>query len=163
MTDLFVVCGLPGVGKTTVSESIADARDARLFRTDVVRKDLYDDPEYTEAETDSVYEELLSRAASTLADGRPVVLDGTFQNERFRSDAVATARRLDASVQFVRVECSQSVVRERIRRRDGDLSDADFEIHQVIREAYDPLTVDHATVDNSGDRARTREQVERLL
>ncbi len=163
VSHLYVVCGFPGVGKTTVSESIRDATDGRLLRTDVVRKELYDDPQYTDEETDSVYAELLSRAAVSLADGETVVVDGTFQNERFREDALATARAADVPVQFVKVECSESVVRERIRRRNGDHSDADFEIHQVIREAYDPLTVDHATVDNSGERSRTCEQVERIL
>jgi len=160
---LYVVCGLPGVGKTTVSEAITDATDGRLLRTDVVRKELYDDPQYTDEETDSVYAEVLSRAEMSLADGETVVVDGTFQHERFREDALATARALDAPVQFVKVECSEPVVRERIRRRNGDHSDADFEIHQVIRESYDPLSVDHATVDNSGARSRTSEQVERLL
>lgn len=163
MTRLFVVCGLPGVGKTTVSETIADRIDGHLLRTDVVRKELYDDPEYTDEETEQVYAEVLDRAERLLADGRTVVVDGTFQNRPFRERAVERARGADTDVSFVKVECEEATVRERIRRRNGDHSDADFEIHRLFRETYDPLGVDHATVDNSGERARTREQVERLL
>jgi predicted kinase len=163
VTRLFVVCGLPGVGKTTVSETIAERTDGRLLRTDVVRKDLYDDPEYTPEETERVYAELLDRAERHLADGRTVVVDGTFRSRPFRERAVDRARDVGVNLRFVKVECEEGTVRERIRRRNGDHSDADFEIHQLFRETYDPLSVDHATVDNSGDRARTREQVERLL
>lgn len=163
MSRLIVVCGLPGVGKTTVSETFVDRTGGRLLRTDVVRKELYDDPEYTDEETSRVYDEILTRAGRLLRDGETVVVDGTFQNEDFRTAAVETGRSADAEVRFVKVECAESVVRERIRRRNGDHSDADFEVHQMFRETYDPLSVDHATVDNSAERDATREQVERLL
>ena len=163
MTRLFVVCGLPGVGKTTVSETIADDTDGRLLRTDVVRKELFDDPEYTDAETERVYETILSRAERRLRDGETVVVDATFKDRQFRSAAAETARGVDADVRFVKVECSESVVRERIRRRNGGYSDADFEVHRMFQETYDPLSVDYATVDNSGERTRTRQQVEELL
>jgi predicted kinase len=163
MTRLIVVCGLPGVGKTTVAETFVDRTDGRLLRTDVVRKELYDDPAYTDEETRRVYDEILTRAGTLLRDGETVVVDGTFQNEDFRIVAVEAARDADADVRFVKVECAESVVRERIRRRNGDHSDADFDVHQMFRETYDPLSVDHVTVDNSAERAATREQIERLL
>lgn len=69
---LVVVCGLPGTGKTTVATEVADRVGGRLLRTDVVRKDLVDDPDYTDAETRRVYDELLDRAERTLGrGGRP--------------------------------------------------------------------------------------------
>lgn len=163
MSRLFVVCGLPGVGKTTVSEAITEDTDGHLLRTDVVRKELYDDPEYSDEETERVYGEVLSRAETRLRDGETVVVDGTFQDRGFRADAADSADEADAAVRFVKVECSESVVRERIRRRNGDHSDADFEVYRMFQETYDPLSVDYATVDNSGERTRTRRQVEALL
>ncbi|MCF2241345.1 AAA family ATPase, partial [Halobacterium salinarum] len=44
---LVVVCGLPGTGKTTVSGHAAETLDAELLRTDVVRTDLFPEPDYT--------------------------------------------------------------------------------------------------------------------
>ncbi|MFB6177910.1 MAG: AAA family ATPase, partial [Halobaculum sp.] len=53
--SLVVVCGPPGVGKTTVASEAADQVDGTVLRTDVVRKDLFPEPTYDEAETEAVY------------------------------------------------------------------------------------------------------------
>ena len=40
---LVVVCGLPGVGKSTVAGVVSDRLEASRLRTDVVRKELFDE------------------------------------------------------------------------------------------------------------------------
>ncbi|WP_135853721.1 AAA family ATPase [Halorussus salinus] len=154
-----VVCGLPGVGKTTVAEEVADRLDGRLLRTDVVRKDILDDPEYTDEEARMVYRELFERASATVEGGRSVVLDGTFKDAADRERAVELAESLDAPFRLVKVECDESVVRDRIAAREDDASDADFEIHAMYREQFDAVSTDHVTVDNSESAAETRRQV----
>lgn len=156
---LVVVCGLPGAGKTTVSEHAVDALDAELFRTDVVRKELFPDPEYTPEEVRAVYDELLSRAADALRDGDPVVVDGTFKERELRGDARRTAEDVGVPLTLVKVECEADVVRERIRARSGDESDADFAIHQQFREQFEAIAGEHAVVDNSGTLEETLGQV----
>ncbi|WP_208023537.1 AAA family ATPase [Halorussus pelagicus] len=155
-----VVCGLPGVGKTTVAEDVAERLDGRLLRTDVVRKDILDDPDYTEEEGRMVYRELFERAGDTVEAGRSVVLDGTFKDAADRERALELAESLDARFRLVKVECDESVVRERIESREDDASDADFEIHAMYREQFDAVSDDHLTVDNSESAAETRRQVE---
>ncbi|GAA0716302.1 AAA family ATPase [Halorubrum trapanicum] len=150
-----VVCGLPGVGKTTVAERIADHVDGRIRRTDVIRKELFPDPEYTDAETEAVYAELLSRARDDVDAGDAVVLDATFADDRFRAAARETAAEFD----LVEVACDEAVVERRIERRDG-ISDADFEIHLHFRELFDAVAGDHVVVDNSGTEAETFAQVD---
>ncbi len=158
---LAVTCGLPGVGKTTVAETVADRIDAVLYRTDVVRKELLSEPEYTEEETRMVYEELLDRGRRAVEDGHDAVLDGTFFKERYRDLARETAAAADADVAFrlVKVECAESVVRERIRARTDDASDADFDVYQLHKDSFEPVAGDHVTVDNSDGMAATRRQV----
>lgn len=156
---LVVVCGLPGVGKTTVAETISERVDGTLLRTDVVRKELLSDPDYTEAESRLVYDELFDRARAGLERGRSVVLDGTFQDEERRKRAGRLASTLSAEFRLVKVECSEGVVRNRIEHREGDASDADFEVHTLYRETFDPLSRDHVTVDNSNGFESTRRQV----
>ncbi|UPV75197.1 AAA family ATPase [Halorussus limi] len=154
-----VVCGLPGVGKTTVAEDIAERLDGRLLRTDVVRKDILDDPDYTEAEARMVYRELFERASDVVEGGRSVVLDGTFKDAADRERAVELCESLDAEFRLVKVECDEAVVRDRIASREDDASDADFEVHAMYREQFDAVSADHVTVDNSESAAETRRQV----
>lgn len=159
---LIVVCGLPGVGKTTVARRIAERADATILRTDAVRKELFSDPDYTDEENAAVYAELLSRAADVLREDGTIVLDATFAESSNREDARAVAEELDVPFELVKVECASDVVEERIQQRDG-LSDADFEIHCLFREEFDPIEIDHETVDNSGPETETLDQVDDLF
>jgi len=160
---LVVVCGLPGAGKTTVAGDVVDRLDAVRIRTDVVRKDLFDDPEYSEAETDAVYRTVVDRADAVLDDGEHVVLDGTFRERGFRTPAYAAARDHGVDCAVLKVEADDAVVRERIRKREGDASDADVSIYEQYRDRFEPVARDHVVVDNSGTLAATRDQVARAL
>lgn len=159
---LAVVCGVPGVGKSTVARAVSEQLDAVTLRTDVVRKELYDDPTYAAAETDAVYREVLTRAESQL-DERSVVLDGTFRTVDRRERAAGVAERAGVAFRLFTVECDRQTVRERIENREDDPSDADFGIHQQIREQFEPPTRDHVAVDNSGSLAETRARVAELF
>lgn len=156
---LVVVCGLPGVGKTTVARTIADRLGARIVRTDVVRKDLFPEPDYTDAEERAVYTELLQRGGAALEAGQPAVLDATFHNARYRDHASELAAEHDAEITFVHVICDEETVEERIRAREGDESDATFAIHQRFREMFDAVERRHVQVDNSNGKETTLEQV----
>ena len=160
---LVVVCGLPGVGKTTVAETVADRIEGELLRTDVVRRELFTDPAYTDEERHAVYRALFDRAQSRLDRGENVVLDGTFAaaTHRQRADELATTTGVE--YRLVRVTCEESVVRERIEARTDDASDADFGVYRTIRAAFEPIDAEHASIENSGDRAALRRQVAALL
>jgi len=106
-----------------------------------------------------VYDELLARADRRLADGRRVALDATFTRRGRRRAVRDLAERVGCGFRVVRVDCEVSVVERRIADRDG-VSDADFAVHRELREQFQPLEMDHVTVDNSGSEAETREQVD---
>lgn len=160
---LIAVCGVPGVGKTTVARAVADRLDGELLRTDVVRKEILPDPEYTEEETRMVYRELFDRGREAIERGDAVVLDGTFRASRFRDGAADVADSLNVDFRLVKVECSPDVVKERIAHREDDESDADFEIHVKYRKEFEPIERDHLTVDNSGALEETRRRIRRLF
>jgi predicted kinase len=145
---LTVVCGAPGVGKTTVSGLLADRLGADRLRTDVVRKELFEDPTYTDTESDRVYAALFDRAAERLP--RPVVLDGTFHERRRRDRARSLASANGTGCRLVHVVCGPAVVRERIADREDDASDADHEIARQIRAAFESVREPPTVVDNSG-------------
>lgn len=157
---LVVVCGLPGVGKSTVSRLIAERLDAAVLRTDVVRKELFDEPGYASAETEAVYDEVLARTANVLDEtGRSVVLDGTFRRRDHRDDARRVAESVGCPFRLVHVRADESVVERRIADREG-VSDADFEVHRELKERFDPVEDPDLRVDNSGSAAETRRQVD---
>jgi predicted kinase len=155
---LVAVCGLPGAGKTTVAERIADRREARLLRTDVVRTDLFPDPEYTDEEAEAVYAELFERATAALDDG-DVVLDATFRTEAFRAGARTAAADVGAEFILVAVECDDETVRRRLRARTDDESDADIAVYELFRDTYEPVTDPDLVVDNSGSLEETFAQL----
>lgn len=156
---LVVVCGLPGVGKSTVARAVAGRLDADMLRTDVVRKELFEDPGYTDEETTAVYDELLARTEDRLRAGRPVVLDATFKGRARREEAKELADAVGSRFRLVYVDCAEHVVEQRIADRDG-VSDADFEIHRQFRERFEPVEMEHLVVDNAGSESETRRQVE---
>jgi hypothetical protein len=160
---LVVVCGLPGVGKTTVSGAVAERLSAARLRTDVVRKERYDRPTYTDRETDSVYEALFERARSRLSAGEPVVLDGTFRERARRAQARKVAASEGVESRTVHVVCEESTVRARIEAREDDASDADFAVHRELREEFEPFERPPVVVDNSGDRKKTRARVDAVF
>ena len=161
--SLVVVCGPPGVGKSTVAEAIADRTGAGRLRTDVVRRDVAPEPDYTDEERRRVYDELFDRASGALADDRRLVLDWTFQYRETRDRAADVATESGADFELVRVTCDEEAVRERLAERTDDPSDAVFENYRVIRRAFDPVGRDHVTVDNSGSLDRTRAAVRDLF
>lgn len=156
---LVVVCGLPGVGKSTVARAVADRLDADVLRTDVVRKELFENPEYTSEESAAVYDELLARARERLAAGAPVVLDATFKTRTRRREARDLAEDVGAEFRLIYVDCDTDVVERRIAARD-DISDADFEIHLQFKDRFEPIQMDHERIDNSGSESETVQQVE---
>lgn len=160
---LVVVCGLPGVGKTTVAERIAERTGGRLLRTDVVRKQRHDEPTYSTAETRDVYGAVLEQARETIQDGRTAVLDGTFRTSDLRERARALAEYLAVEFSLVHVVCDQDTVEGRIAGREGDASDADFAVHVQLRDEFEPVDMDHEVVDNSDGLDWTRRQVDRLF
>jgi hypothetical protein len=160
---LVVVCGLPGVGKTTVAEHASERLDGTLLRTDVVRKELFPDPEYTDAEAAAVYDELFARASEELARGGAVVLDGTFHTEDHRERALSVADETDVECRVLRVRGPQDTVEDRIAERETDASDADVRVHRLYRDRFEPVECDHETVDNAGDLEETYAQVDAAL
>ncbi len=154
---LVVLCGLPGVGKSTVVRKLKESIGGTVFRTDRIRKRLFDEPEYTKEETESVYSEMMRGAEDALSDGGTVILDGTFKTLRLRDKAREAAKRRDAAFRLIKVECHTRIVKDRIENRDG-ISDADFSTHRRLRREFEPIS-EGEVIDNSGDLSATVRQV----
>ena len=156
---LVVVCGLPGVGKSTVARQVADRIDAVVLRSDAVRKALHPDPTYSAEETAAVYDALLSRAEERLDRGESVVLDATFADAQFRTAAVELGA--DAAAEHPRVGDGgdRGGGEGGSRVRDG-LREGEGACYGQFADAFDPFWMEALVVDNSGDKRETAAQVD---
>jgi aminoglycoside phosphotransferase family enzyme/predicted kinase len=148
---LVVAGGLPGTGKTTVARALADALDADLLRSDVVRKELaglgptesgaaaLDTGLYDPATVDRVYGELLARAEVSLGFGRSVVLDASWTADRHRADARSLAATTVSELTELRCELDPATAAARIESRPtSDASDATPAVAAALAARADP-------------------------
>jgi hypothetical protein len=163
---LYVLCGLPGTGKSTYAKKLRDIFNISFFRSDEARKEL---PEYNAHHgpvpfgtgiyrpdmRGLVYSRLLSAIQQELKKGRSAILDATFSMRKWRKEAVRLAEDLDVNILFLECMCSQETVLERLGRRSesrGGLSDARSEhLPRFIDEfeTIDELSPERHTVINT--------------
>jgi aminoglycoside phosphotransferase family enzyme/predicted kinase len=134
---LFAVGGFSGAGKSTLARALAPklgpAPGALVLRSDEIRKRLWGvaprdrlPPEaYGVAPSQEVYAEMLRAARQSLAAGWAVVLDAAFLNPLEREAARALGAELALPFQGLWLEAPPKVLRQRVRDRVDDASDAD--------------------------------------
>ena len=150
LPTLWVFCGLPASGKSTLAEATADALSLSVFESDRVRKEEpkegapqvspFGEGPYREAMRHRVYARLLARAQDQLKSGRSVVLDATFSRRKWREDARRLARDVDANLVFVECVCAESTLRSRMEAREKEpgLSDARLRHLPRMIAAFEP-------------------------
>jgi predicted kinase len=147
---LFVVMGLPGTGKSTLAEALADHWRLPLVSSDVERKRLagvgegehryaaFGEGLYSKDVSSRTYEALMERAAVALAGGS-VVLDATFREPEHRRAAVDLAKRAGATAWLIECTAPTDVVRRRIEKRvaeGADPSDATWAVYERQRDEW---------------------------
>lgn len=149
---LALVGGLPGTGKSHVARRLADSADFSVIRSDVVRKELAgtacSSPAaamdgtgiYSPEWIDRTYAECLRRASELLFQGRRVIVDATFVEERHRRIFLNTATRCGVPGLLFLCEADPELVRQRLADRRGDASDADWNVYTKMSERWTPPT-----------------------
>jgi uncharacterized protein len=143
-----LVGGSPGTGKTTVSATLAEALDADVLSSDVVRKELagvgadtgmpapYREGIYTSEWTARTYDELLARTERSVRLGRSVVLDASWGDVRRRAEVARLAEHTVSDLSQFRCEVPDLVADERLARRRS-ASDADPHIAAEMRARFE--------------------------
>jgi aminoglycoside phosphotransferase family enzyme/predicted kinase len=150
---LVLVGGLPGTGKSTLSRGLAEQAGFDVIRSDEVRKELAGVPVtskgrhiYTPEWSQRTYRECWRRAEQRLFEGRRVIVDATFSRERDRREFLAGARRWAVPAALIVCQADRDVVRQRLARRSGDVSDADWEVYEEAERHWEPLVVEAVVV-----------------
>ena len=153
---MVVIFGLMGVGKTTLAQALAKARDWPVISSDRVRKDLaglspttparfeFGQGIYREDFSRQTYREIGFRTKELLnAEAAAVILDASFKSARERAQIRDLARAMGAQVVFVLCSCPQEVLRVRLTHRMNNataVSDGRLELLDLQVEDFEPVT-----------------------
>lgn len=164
---LFVTVGPSGSGKSWLAARLADAMPALRLRSDVERKRLAglsahartgsgpDAGLYAETATAPTYARLLEGALALAAAGFDTLVDATYLDAERRAAVATAAAAAGIAHAWLECEASPTTLRERVRTRRDDPSEATLEVleRQLARRA--PLTLAERTravrVDTGGD------------
>jgi predicted kinase len=158
---LLLVAGLPGTGKSTLARTLSERANFSLIRSDVVRKELAgsrrsiwsrlplpwgsagvrgkEEEMYSSTWTDRTYAECLDRTEKLLFQGKRVVVDATFRQEKKRRDFLELAARLAVPAALLVCQADPEIIRHRLQERKGDVSDANWSVYlQAVEQWEEP-------------------------
>ena len=149
MPIIILLCGLPGVGKTTLARSVASRIGASILSSDRIRKELIKYPTYARGEGRLIYDVLILLTKYLTAAGIDCVLDATFNRERSRMEVQNKLCSNDVHLYMIECTCAEDIILERLRNRQNDFSDADYSIYSKMRTIYEPVQGRHLEIDTS--------------
>ena len=146
---IVIVCGLPGVGKTTLSRELAPIINAIILSTDKIRKELIPRPTYGWQERRLVYDVLVLLAKYLHNAGINCILDATFNTENSRKELKRKLALMPNQFSLIECTCSEDKIISRLKNRKNDYSDADIFIYRKMKKIYEPVSEEHIIVDTS--------------
>ncbi len=150
---LVIMSGLSGSGKSTVARQLAQRLNAIHIRSDAVRKRLAGIPLRAKGDQDGVvesgiyspemtqltYERMLELGVFLAQQGWSVILDAKYDRRTLRQTALETAQASQLPLQIVQCNAPIEVLRDRLRHRTGDVSDATADLLDSQIKAAEPL------------------------
>jgi aminoglycoside phosphotransferase family enzyme/predicted kinase len=147
---LILVGGLPGTGKSTLANALAQHAGFRVIRSDVIRKELagvggeecrseFGQGIYTAEWTKRTYAHCLRQAEERLFHGERVLVDANFREEKQRRMFLDAALRWSVPTIFLLCETEPELVRARLAKRSGDASDADWSVYENAVVTWEEL------------------------
>jgi predicted kinase len=133
-----MVMGLPGVGKSYFARALAESIDAVHINSDLIRKQLLEDPLYTNKEKSKVYDQMFDLVCRTLEMNKSVVVDATFSREEHRLRYFRYIQKKHGILKIIQIIADEDIVKQRLKVKRPD-SDADYEVYKKIRAEYDEL------------------------
>lgn len=150
-TFLVVMSGMSGSGKTWVSNELMAALPAIRLRSDIERRRLFGLAEtdsshsaigggiYSAEASRKVYARLVELSREILASGHNVIIDAAFLHRSERMSAIRLGDECGCSVVLLQIIAPEAILRERIRQRAADASEADLDVLEYQLGTAEPL------------------------
>jgi predicted kinase len=149
---LVAVSGLPGTGKSRLSQQLAERLPFVILESDALRRALFPRPDYSRQESFRLFKAVHLLTEKLLKEGIPVIIDATNLTEGHREYLYAIANKLGARLIMVHAEAPPEVVRKRLAARgDEALSEADWDVYLKLAPTVENIKRRHYVVDTSED------------
>jgi predicted kinase len=146
---LILICGLPGVGKTTFAKELISKIDAEYVSSDSIRMKEFEERTYSQEEKDNVYTLMGEEAGRLLDLGHDVVLDATFYLEKYRAMMQDLADEYGSELKIIECFLDEKVLEERMekRKKGGSESEADFQVYQKVAKEFERIEEKHLVIN----------------
>ena len=152
--------GLPGSGKTYFAKALAHKISGLHINNDMVRKELYQHPNYSGKDKNRVYTTVFEKACQALDEGEIVVVDATFSKLQYRLPYYDYAQKNKIPLHIILIQADEHTIAERLLKQRPD-SDADFAVYEIIKAEFEPLKWGHLTL--ASDKYSMKEMMNRGL
>lgn len=144
---ILIICGLPGVGKTTLAKFLAPLIDGKILSTDKIRKELFSHPTYLRKERKFVYNVMVLIAKYLHKSGINCILDATFNIEKSRQEIKTKLQLSEDEFFIIKCFCPEIIVKSRLKDRKDEYSDADYSIYKKMKKIFEPVKMAHIDVN----------------
>ncbi len=151
--SVILICGLPGVGKTTVAKKLAPLLNAVILSSDKIRKELFKNPTYSKKEKNQIYDMMILIAKYLHSANVSCILDATFNKNAFRNEVKKKLGIKTNHLHIVECICSEKLITSRLKSRKNDYSDADIEIYKKMKKIHEPITEKHIQINTGTNSA----------
>jgi len=141
------VSGLPGSGKSFFAERLANILHADYVNSDRLRKELFPKRRYSDHEKGIVYQAMLKTVDQAVKNGRNLVLDATFHKKSTRELFKENTKE---NIRFIEVWADEPIIKKRLEK-SRPYSEADYKIHQLIKQEWEPMEEDHLRLQSTND------------
>jgi predicted kinase len=146
---IILICGLPGTGKTYLSNKLAEYIDSTVLSTDKIRKELIQKPSYAPWERALIYDVLFLLTKYLHFSGINCILDGTFNMEKSRNEIKDLLNLKNHQFYIIECYCPEDLIITRLLLRKNDYSDATVSIYLKMKKIYEPIRHEHISINTS--------------